>query len=761
MLFLFSYISLNTASLEELKRIFPKDVADSVYKYRQLRGEFENIYELRKVPGVTDEIFAKVVDSLVLYSPEEIDTVNLGLRISDIISRNVREESPSDMSREYWIFLGGNPINPNKASVYDLMNIYGVSFRDALAVIRWREITKINSLRDLRSAPGLSYFGYRNLRNFVSFREEFKPFGGFVSFYTLTNNHPYDPSSFFASAINQLSDTAISSTKVDLLRQGGWSDASITKLLERLRGEYNDLKLEPRVGYNLRGIFKLYEKFDFGFYRWENYAIYNKFFLGYSSNNLKILVGDYRFSFGNGLIFESSENAGDRVYEKVTGLMPDVVYGQAFKLRGVGIWGNFSNFSPFFLYSRDKKDGVVDTAGRPLFYYSSEFVPRIYSKVIGERIVGSGFSYVNPLGFGFGAMYFQIDYDRPFSGDWGSISIPYYSYTFNNGWPYDPSFKVDTSRKQRYLGFTYMGILGDLELRGDVAGNLDNFIPSYLFIAKWSRGSKTVDLVYRNYSVSYSNPYARPFKEDNRFERTDFRYSYRVLDPLATNLADIPLPKPEEGIFVQVRDRLFQNVIFPRIYLDYWRDKTDGQTNVRLHTELEWRVLWSFRVRLWRRYLDRMDIRYGSPYSSRSVESAIRFFFITDASSIAGVEVRYSEFKAGTLDPSSGTFLSAFYEFPFASGTKVNTGFATWTGGGISLWIFEDDGIDFLYSRGSKAYVSISKSVSQNVYLRFKVRYKKQINDGNSLISATGEPINAGIGKYEYFSANFSVYITF
>ncbi|MFZ8835045.1 MAG: helix-hairpin-helix domain-containing protein, partial [Candidatus Caldipriscus sp.] len=138
MFFLFSYISLNTASLEDLRKIFPPDIADSVYKYRQLSGEFESIYELRNVPGVTDEIFAKVVDSLVLNSPEEMDTVNLGGRISDVISQSVREESPSDLSREYWIFLGGNPINPNKASVYELMNIYGVSFKDALAVIKWR-----------------------------------------------------------------------------------------------------------------------------------------------------------------------------------------------------------------------------------------------------------------------------------------------------------------------------------------------------------------------------------------------------------------------------------------------------------------------------------------------------------------------------------------------------------------------------------------------------------------------------------------------
>ncbi len=761
MSFLIAYISLNGATLEELRRIFPKDLADSVYKYRQLRGDFENIYELRNVPGITDEVFAKVKDSLVLYSPEELDTSGLGGRIENVISYSTREESPSDLSREYWVLIGGNPVNPNKANIYDLMNIYGVSFKDAISVIKWREITKINSLRDLRSAPGLSYYGYRNLRNFVSFKEEYKPLKGFLSIYAITNNYAYDPSSFLASSINDLMDTSGNSRNINLLKEGGWSDESINKFFNRLQKEADDITTLPKLGYSIRGMFKLYDKYEFGFYRWENYTAYNKVFLGFKNEYLRFFVGDYRFSFGNGLIFESSESVGDRVYEKVWGLIPDVVYGETFKLRGLGIWGNFAGFSPFFIFSKDRKDAIVDTANKPLFYYSSEFRPGIFKDVIDERIVGGGINYINTSGFGIGGMLFQIDYDKPFSGDWGSLTIPYYSYTFNNGWRYDPSFAIDTSKTQRYAGITYMALLNDLEIRGDIAGNLKDFKPSYLLILKWNRGSKTVDFVYRNYAINYTNPYARPFKEDNRFERTDFRYSYRVLDPLATNVADLPLPKPEEGFFVQVRDRLFSNIILPRIYLDYWRDKTDGMINKRLHMEVEWRVLWSFRVRVWRRYLDREDIRYGYPYKSKSTESALRMFFITDASSIAGVEVRYSDFKSQNLNPSSGAFLSVFYEFPFAEGTEVNIGSGVWTSNGYSLWVFEDDGIDFLYNRGSKFYITLSKSLMGNAYIRLKLRYKRQINDGNALLSSTGDPINVGVGRYEYFTAYFSLYLSF
>gem|GEM_PF-3831478 len=31
--------------------------------------------------------------------------------------------------------------------------------------------------------------------------------------------------------------------------------------------------------------------------------------------------------------------------------------------------------------------------------------------MIGERILGGGFNYINPLGFGLGVMYFQIEYE--------------------------------------------------------------------------------------------------------------------------------------------------------------------------------------------------------------------------------------------------------------------------------------------------------------------------------------------------------------
>lgn len=760
-MFLLSYISLNGADLETLRRIFPGSLADSVYKYRELRGEFESIYELRNVPGITDEIFAKVKDSLVLYSSEEMDTSDVGERIVSIINFTTREESPSDLAREYWITLGGVPLNPNDADIMDLRNIYGVSLKDASSVVKWRKITTINSLRDLRSTPGLSYYGYRNLSRFVSFRKDNRPFRGFISFYAYSSNYAYDPSSYLGSTITDLMDTSGNSRNLNLLREGGWSDESISKLLTRLNDEANDIKTEPKPFYSLRGTFRIYDKFGFGFYRGEGYSVYNKAYLSYDSRNLKVLAGNYRFSFGNGLIFESSESMGDRVYEKVWGIMPDVTYGDEFGLKGVGIWGRFNGLYPFFIYSKDRKDAVVDTAGRPLFYYSSDLKPKIFKDVIGEKLFGGGMKYLNENGYGIGFMYFQIEYDKPFSGDWGSLAIPYYSYTYNNGWPYDESFYIDTGRIWRFAGLTYSAIIKDLEISGDIAGSIKDFKPSYLLIMRWTKYGKSVDLVYRNYAINYINPYARPFKEDNRFERTDFRYSYRLLDPLATNIADIPIPKPEEGIFVQIRDRIFSNLLVPRIYLDYWKDKTDGQTNKIFHAEVEWRILWALRLRLSRRYIDRTDIRYGYAYKSKTFENTLRFFLITDANGIASIEVRHANFKSGNMNPVSGVFLNVFYEFPLNRGTNISMGANTWTTEGYSLWVFEDDGIDFLYNRGGKMYISLSKSILNNAYLRLKLRYKKQINDGNAVLSATGDPISAGVGRYEYFTTYLSVYIAF
>ncbi|NPA79448.1 MAG: helix-hairpin-helix domain-containing protein [Thermotogae bacterium] len=759
---LLALVPLNSAPLKELRRVFPAPLADSIYKYRQRFGGFRSLYQLLEVPGMTPAIFREVKDSLILYAPSDPSPGSgLGARINRIISSRVSEEAPSDLSRAYWLFLGGNPININEATVLDLANLPGVSLKDAVRVVQWRKYAKIKSRRDLRWTPGLTLYGYRNLRRFVIYRDTYKPLRGFLYARTYAHNHAYDPSSYFASSITQLYDTSGMGRNLQLLREAGWSDEAIEKLIERLKSEAEDITTTPKPKGTFRGTFRLWDRLDLGFYHYGGYTTYNKVFAGLSGRYGRLLVGDYRFSFGNGLIFTSSEDLSDRVYWNVVGLMPDILYGDAFKLRGVGLWGNYGGFSPFLIYSKTRKDAVVDTAGRPLFYYSSEFIPSLYEDKIGEEILGGGLNYMNDNGFGAGFMLFQLRYDEPFSGDWGSVAVPFYSSTFNGGYRYDPSFRIDTGRVHRFGGITYSAVVGDFVLRGDLAANLRHMKPSALLVFRYVGETRSLDFVYRNYDPTYWNPYARPFKEDNRFERTDFRYSYRLLDPLATNLADLPLPKPEEGYFFQIRDRLFQDILLPRIYMDVWRDRTDGMWNRRLHAEVEWRVVWALRMRVWRRWLERTDMRYGRAFKSRSVETAFRTFIITDAHSAVGMEVRYAQYKSDNpnVPPGAGSFFSAFFNTDLLRGLRLYTGATVWTSNGYSLWVFEDDGIDFLYNRGGKIYVAVSKEVLRNAHFRIKLHYKKQYNDGNSLISASGDPINVGLGRYEYFTtyATFAV----
>ena len=764
MFLLISYVALNSASLEELRRVFPGSLADSVYKYRQRFGGFRNIYQLLDVPGMTPQIFKRAKDSLTLYAPEDRGGGSgLGSLINTVISLRASEEAPSDLSRAYWLLLGGNPVDINSATVLELANLPGVSLKDAVKVVQWRKYTRIKSRRDLRWTPGLTLYGYRNLRRYVTYKHVYRPFRAFVLLHGYVDNYAYDPSSFLASSLNDLMDTSGTSRNLRLMREAGWSDGAIASFLDRLKREAYDISTLPKPKSTVRAMFKLWDLVDVGFYHYEGYITYNKGYVGITRPYLRAIAGDYRFSFGNGLIFTASENLSDRVYWNTVGLMPDILYGDAFKLRGVGVWGNYRGFSPFFIYSKDRKDAVVDTAGRPLFYYSSEFVPSIYRDRIDEEIVGGGLNYMGDNGFGLGLMLFQLRYGEPFSNDWGSVAVPFYSSTFNGGWQYDPSFRIDTGRVHRFAGLTYSAVVGDFVLRGDLATNLRHMRPSALVVARYVGETRSLDFVYRNYDPTYWNPYARPFKEDNRFERTDFRYSYRLLDPLATNVADLPLPKPEEGYFFQIRDRLFQDILMPRVYLDFWKDKTDGMWNRRLHAEVEWRVVWALRLRVWRRWLERTDMRYGRPFKSKSVETAFRTFIITDAHSVLGMEVRYSQYKSDntSVPPGRGTFFSFFYSTDLLRGLRVYTGSTVWTSNGYSLWVFEDDGIDFLYNRGVKTYVSVRKSILRNAYFRLKLRYKKQYNDGNSLISASGDPINVGLGKYEYFTTYADFAITF
>ena len=86
-----------------------------------------------------------------------------------------------------------------------------------------------------------------------------------------------------------------------------------------------------------------------------------------------------------------------------------------------------------------------------------------------------------------------------------------------------------------------------------------------------------------------------------------------------------------------------------------------------------------------------------------------------------------------------GGYIGVFYEHNFSPRLGIKGGMAYWKTDGMSQWIFEDIGIDFLYGSGRKIYISILNRLSDNIYLRLKFRVKTQITPHWGLAESTGE----------------------
>ena len=72
----------------------------------------------------------------------------------------------------------------------------------------------------------------------------------------------------------------------------------------------------------------------------------------------------------------------------------------------------------------------------------------------------------------------------------------------------------------------------------------------------------------------------------------------------------------------------------------------------------------------------------------------------------------------------SGGYLSFSFEHNFLSGFSTEGGFVLWATDGMSQWIFEDVGIDFLSADGMKYYVIASQKIgSMLAKLKFRQKF--------------------------------------
>jgi len=376
-------IDLNKASLDELKKLpITEQQAKDIYDFRYYQQYFTSFYDLRKIPSIDQKTLLKL-KPLVMVSHyiEQDKAAQRREQIYYLIERLGSNEGFQEGVSDVWENYLMTPRDINKLTFSEVLNMPNVSPIDAAAILkRQAKGDTIANYRDLRKTPGLSHYGATNLKNYIYYSEsEQKSDKLFIDYQLKYNDNVYEEEAeemykeSMVSAMdgsNSISPRQKNQSFWGYFQMDKYSPAISNKFRIRLGNKwqagilYNSRKGEPNIfQQNLKNIFSKFLPFSSNDLT-DEISIDNKMFAGYHNKNIKVILGNYRATFGEGLVMEntdfySSRKTGFGFSKRITGIIGDLSRTQEYALRGSAIEWNSPHLNAAFFYSNDKKDAVV------------------------------------------------------------------------------------------------------------------------------------------------------------------------------------------------------------------------------------------------------------------------------------------------------------------------------------------------------------------------------------------------------------------
>lgn len=373
--FLAAKVDLNTAGYEELLQLpISAKQARDILDYRTYISVFSDIYQLREIPSIDQKTLLRIKDlAVVSLWLEEDEVAARRAEIRDLLERLDSNEGASEGMSDVWEDYLMTPQNVNKMLFDDFISLPNVSAIDAVGILkRTARGDTISDMRDLRNSPGLSYYGYTNLRSYVYYREPpvknrfmWEAQMQYFTSYYQEGVHDMYHEPFLRSSYGNAS--VVIPNRKDL---SYWGYFDLGKLdpdyMLKLRARYGN---HVKVGwmYNSpKGETDMWEK-DPG-----EFVADSKFYAGYETGSLPLLkntrlktyLGHYRATFGEGLVMENTDfyNARKTGYgfsKRILGITPDLSRTQEFALRGAALEVTNPWFGAAAWVSRDKKDAIA------------------------------------------------------------------------------------------------------------------------------------------------------------------------------------------------------------------------------------------------------------------------------------------------------------------------------------------------------------------------------------------------------------------
>lgn len=749
-------LDLNRATLEEIMQLpISEEDARTLWYYKEYRNYYSSIYDLLKLPGITQKEFL-VIKPLVRINPIPIEDEELR-RVNDIYYRIRQweaEEGASEALVDYWIDLAKDPVNVNTATYEQIANLQSISPPDAAAVYRYTRNNRIEYRSALRNIPGLTYWGYYNARNFVRYEDPVED-SGFRGSYQY---RVYGSQSLFDQLDTLKEDRNITDGTYDSWWDRLDLDSAGPVFQHKFRGRWGrDISAGALI---YRG---LSDGDDLDAVKY-HVTVQDKSVGPVKLTN--VVFGNYALAFGQGLVMQNTDffktrNSGYNWDKRYIGVLGDVSQTQEFQMTGVAAEASLGNVQSVLFVSDDWKDAVLNPDGTVNQYIV--MTPRIdnddlaaaglrdMKDVLHETTYGGNLKYVFGPGTWIGLSGYESRYNKYFKSAYDPNG------TIDRSWmiPESDEDKITTmdseyfssysspGKFRRVYGTEFQWVHDNVVFAGEYAGldkdgdlfDFENDANAFVVNGYASYSNLTLLALYRDYDVDFDNPYCRGFSEYKKFKGTLLEDEYYLADPLYGLLYDNSYqPQAERGLYLNSRYR-YSHTMTPSFEYDVWERKADGADYSRLVLKLRYQPIYNIVMNLRQKWQGRLGSNWLTPMSYDQNETRFRLEyrlskfdeieFLLSRSVIAWPpRPRLSD----NVDPDGGHPNEGNAGDPsYALGGAITHNFNDWlrVTGAVTyydgfLWVFEDGQFEVMDGHAVRYWISISDRISDHLALRLR-----------------------------------------
>ena len=646
-------ININSADYSKLTETnLTSNQINNILDYRKQIGFFNNIYELVHIENITIQDVHNFRHFIYIELPGKSRFQKDLEKASYKLGKWISNEGQTEGLSEIWLDRFFEPQNINDMNYDDLMSLPNLSPIDVNAILIQKNRIPISSAFDLKNSPGISYWGYKNLVDFVKFTE--------------TNN---DNNLAYHLRLNSvIRTTPIRANTDEEIRMPALQNQTLPE-------QFHKISLVTNKNIKIGLSYHRYMGQSDSIFTLKKFFQLEKYKLPFNINIDKVVVGNFTASFGQGVIFESSDYFSPRrtgfgfskrnqgIHGDMTRSCQYVLNGLALQLSNLYLRGSiFSSLHPRdAIINQDDSFTSLIVMHPRLPYGTNQDTSKIFHPIVSslnEFTWGTNIRYTPFLGTNIGFTFYESLYDRKHipqvvnsitgsdedndpgftTSDYDNYSGDAYYLNYITNSADAEIAAMDTSIGEspiwreaqsffRVRGFDFSTVIKNISIQGEYGEILkDNYVfnfgrnPSALLLSLFTQ-LKNLDflILYRNYDLEFDNPYQRSFSNYQRYKTTIFEDEYWLVDPVYSFLYSAnPQPQSEKGFFISSRYQIHRSIV-STLNFDTWNRKADNAKYYRTVVSINYRPVFNFRIKLRQKWQARgsYNLYHPSPFFSR------------------------------------------------------------------------------------------------------------------------------------------------